>query len=176
MRSRFFSCNRSCFQIFLAFLAVVWMAVPTLGRAENSCPWMNEATASDLVGGDVVGAYLVSKGSSSVCTFTQRMGMSTRTLQISVDLAADSHDSFLSIVGAQCGASAAPLQAIGNEAVTCVIDRGKAEMGEQVLGRVRDQVFVIALSTSIKNDPVLTPTALKVKIRSAAEQVAGNLF
>ena len=45
-----------------------------------------------------------------------------------------------------------------------------------MFGRVRDQIFVITLSTSSKRDPVLTPAMLEMKIGTAAEQVAGSLF
>jgi len=45
-----------------------------------------------------------------------------------------------------------------------------------VVGRVRDQIFTITISTTLKNDPILTRDALKARIYTAAEQVAGNLF
>lgn len=152
------------------------VAGPALAHAENNCPWLNEATASDLVGGDAVGTFVAAKNKPSVCTFTQNDGKVTRTLQITVEIATDPHSSYLSTLQADCRSSSAPLKAIGNEAATCAIDRGKAVMGERVLGRVRDQVFTITLSTSIKDDPVLTPSMLKMKISLAAEQVSGNLF
>jgi hypothetical protein len=37
-------------------------------------------------------------------------------------------------------------------------------------------VFTIAISSTLKNDPILTREALKTRIYTAAEQVAGNLF
>jgi hypothetical protein len=145
--------------------------------AENNCPWMNEATASDLVGGgDAVGAFAAAQGKSAVCTFTEHDRKAMRTLQISVELAGDPHASFLSTVQQGCRSTSAPLKAIGNEAVTCTIDRHKAGMGERALGRVRDQVFVVTISTTLKDDPILTSAVLKMKIGTAAEQVAGNLF
>jgi hypothetical protein len=68
------------------------------------------------------------------------------------------------------------LRAIGNEALICAADEDKKRMGERVVGRVRDQVFTITISTSLKNDPVLTSDELRSRIYTAAEQVSGNLF
>jgi hypothetical protein len=144
-------------------------------RAANNCPWMNEATASGLVSGDAVGAFVEGHGLSSVCTFTQRAGSVTRTLQIAVEIAADPHARLLSLAQA-CGTSAAPLPAIGNEALICGIDPRRKRSGERAVGRVRDQVFTITLSSSLKNDMVLNKDELRIKIDMAAEQVAGNLF
>ena len=49
-------------------------------------------------------------------------------------------------------------------------------MGERLVGRVRDQVFTITISTTLKNDPILTRDEIKSRIYTAAEQVSGNLF
>lgn len=176
MANRFRFCSRTLSSISLMILAVAWTGAPAIARAENNCPWMNEATASDLLGGDAVGAYVTAEDKPSVCTFTQRAGNLTRTLQISVEIAADPHSSLLTTLQADCHSTPTPLSAIGNEADTCVLDRGKAVMGERAMGRVRDQVFTITISTSEKDDPVLSPATLKMKISAAAEQVAGNLF
>lgn len=75
-----------------------------------------------------------------------------------------------------CGARAETLQAIGNEAVFCASQTPGASASELALGRVRDQVFTIALTTSLKNDRQLTTDALRARLYTAAEQVAGNLF
>lgn len=152
------------------------LALPSRVHAMNNCPWMNEATASELVGGDATGAYISAKDTPAVCTFTEHFGKDTRTLTISVATVTDPHSSFLSTLQSGCGSASAPLSAIGNEAATCTIDRGKSIIGEKVLGRVRDQIFAITISTTMKNDPVLTDVLLKMKIGTAAEQVAGNLF
>lgn len=73
-------------------------------------------------------------------------------------------------------AGAAPLNAIGNEAVYCAADLRRGELGERAIGRVRDQVFTIDMNSTLKDDPILTREALKTRIYTAAEQVAGNLF
>jgi hypothetical protein len=162
-------------RIGLVAFAALLPLMPVSARAANNCPWLNETTASGLVGGAAIGEFVAGEGQPSVCTFTQHAENATRTLQISVEIAADPHARFLSLAQT-CEAAATPLPAIGNEAVVCPIDpRGKMP-GERVLGRVRDQVFTITLSTSLKNDPVLTSGVIQSKINTAAEQVSGNLF
>ncbi|KAA6460343.1 hypothetical protein DYQ86_15015 [Acidobacteria bacterium AB60] len=147
-------------------------------QAENKCPWLNEATATDLVGGgNAVGSYVAATGSKpAVCTFTEQGGKAVRTLQIAVGIAPDPHEEFLASVRRDCRGVSDPLKAIGNEAVTCGVLRREVVIGERVLGRVRDQLFSITLSTTMAHDPVLTPAILKMQISVAAEQVAGNLF
>jgi hypothetical protein len=71
---------------------------------------------------------------------------------------------------AHCSGDATHLQAIGNEAVMCAADTKAQAHGEQVIGRVRDQVFTVTITTSARND------ALEEKTRNIAEQVAGALF
>jgi hypothetical protein len=68
------------------------------------------------------------------------------------------------------------LRAIGNEALSCAADDRKGGIGERVVGRVRDQVFTITISSTLKNDPGLNRDVLRSKIYTAAEQVSGNLF
>ena len=163
----------SLLNVFTLFLLVM----PIAARAENNCPWMNEATASDLVGGGAIGTYIAEKDKSAVCTFTEHSGKAIRTLQISVEVASDPHQRFLSAAKDGCGSnSQMPLQATGNEAVICALNSHRKMVGQRALGRVRDQIFIMTLSTSIKDDPTLTPAMLKMKISTAAEQVAGNLY
>ena len=161
----------------LKVFALSLLAMPIAARAENNCPWMNEATASDLVGGDAIGMYIAEKDKPAVCTFTEQSGKAIRTLQISVEVASDPHQRFLSTAKEGCGSnSPLPLQATGNEAVICAVDSHRKIVGQRAFGRVRDQIFTITLSTSIKDDPTLTPAMLKMKIDTAAEQVSGNLY
>jgi hypothetical protein len=82
----------------------------------------------------------------------------------------------MTTVAQACGSNAEVLNAIGNEAVYCAADSRRGEIGERAVGRVRDQVFTIVLNTKAKQEPVLTRDALKARIYTAAEQVAGNLF
>jgi hypothetical protein len=150
-------------------------SLPRPARASNDCPWLNEATASGYLGGDAVGAFKgTSAGGPATCTFTQHGEQVTRTLTITVEIVSNPHERFSSIAQS-CGAASEPLHAIGNEALSCAMDN-RHGASEQAVGRVRDQVFSITIHTTAKDDPVLTRDALKSRIYSASEQVAGNLF
>ena len=76
----------------------------------------------------------------------------------------------------QCRGAAAPLRAIGNEAVMCAADTKGHTHGEHVIGRVRDQIFTVTVTTSARQDPSMPREALEEKTRNIAEQVAGALF
>jgi hypothetical protein len=67
----------------------------------------------------------------------------------------------LAVYKAQCAGPLYPLKAIGQDAVSC---------GSRVVGRVRNQAFVIEVSGPFP------PQALHEKVIAAAEQVSGNLF
>jgi len=148
----------------------------TICQAKNNCAWINEATASGLLGGDAEGAFTeASAGEPAVCTFIQKSAGATRTLRVTLELAPDGH-ARLESAALACGTDATSLKAIGNEAMMCAADDRKGGLGERVVGRVRDQIFTITISTSLKGDPLLTRETLKAKIYTAAEQVSGNLF
>ena len=58
-------------RICLLFLVASISAIPVY--AANDCPWMNEATASGLLGGTAVGMFqAATTEKAAVCTFTQR--------------------------------------------------------------------------------------------------------
>jgi hypothetical protein len=160
----------------LALIAVCLMSTPAAAHAANNCAWLNEATASGLLGGDAVGEVTdVVPGQPTICTFTQMNAAGKRILRITVEIASDPHARLAAIERA-CGVDAAPIKAIGNEALVCAADDRKAGIGERVVGRVRDQVFTITIASTVKNDPILSRVVLKTRIYTAAEQVAGNLF
>jgi hypothetical protein len=161
-------------RLVLLFLAVLGFAASCY--AKNDCPWINEATASGLLGGDAVGEFAAaSAGQPAVCAFTQTNAGFTRTLRITVEQTPDTHARLQSAAQA-CGKDAVSLQAIGNEASMCTLDNRNTGLSELVVGRVRDQLFTITFATTLKNDSVLTRAAMKDKAAAAAEQVAGNLF
>jgi hypothetical protein len=156
---------------------LILLCAPLAALAANNCPWMNEATASGLLGGDAIGAYTPSTANQpAACIFTQRGAGVTRVLRITVDLAEDDPHAHLMKSEAACGPSPAPLKGIGNEAVVCAVDDSTGRRGARVAGRVRDQVFEILITTNRKDDPILTADALRIRINTAAEQVSGNLF
>jgi len=135
-----------------------------LGAAgAETCPWMNAATASGFLGGDVTAKFTpdaAMKG-AGVCEFSRAGNFASATLRIEVSLMHAPATEFAAFL-AKCGSDAKPLKAIGNEAVTCSLPHKVS----RVTGRVRDQAFVITL----------TPEAQQGSIEKAAEIVAGNLF
>ncbi len=76
-------------------------------------------------------------------------------------------------VGDECVSHATPLKGIGNEATACAEEGKDGQRVERVVGRVRDQRFLIRVST---NDRSEAQGQIFEKARRAAEQVAGNLF
>ncbi len=141
-------------------LLAVFVVLPGLCQNEQSCLWMNAATAAGILGGavDVTLAHPVA------CEF-DRQKPPVYTLQIKVGTRIAKSN--------KCASNPTPLKAIGNEAIACTEEGKNGQRIEWVIGRVRDQDFVIRIGT---NDSSATPASLLEKARTAAEQVAGNLF
>lgn len=159
-----------------AAFAVVLVACPMAAHAANNCPWLNEATASGFLAGNATGDYLPpAAGKAAICTFTRTEAGVTRELIITVEIAANPHDRLTALEHA-CGAQSEPLQAVGNEAVQCATITRNRSHSERVIGRVRDQVFTIDITTTAKQDPVLDSHELVMRSMTAAAQVSGNLF
>jgi hypothetical protein len=118
------------------------------------CPWLNAATAGGFLGTTVTAVV-----SRDACRFTGREGAE---LQIAVQTIDPPRSSYKALAAA-CGSSSQPLKAIGNEAVVCTAEAPKS--GTRVIGRVRDRIFTIEITTSDRE-----------KARAVAEQVAGILF
>jgi hypothetical protein len=157
-------------------LGACLLALHATGQANRNCPWINQATASGLLGGEAASEVSAAAvGGPTVCTFTQQAADLKRTLRVTVGIATDPH-ARLEEVARICGTDLSPIKAIGNEAMICAADDRKGGLGEHVVGRVRDQVLTITIASSRKADPILNRDALKTKISAAAEQVAGNLF
>lgn len=155
-------------------MALVGAALPA--RAANTCPWMNEATASGLLGAEATGSFTAAAAQQPAsCVFTENSPGITRTLTITMEINQDWSGRMRDLLR-ECHDAPDAMRAIGNEAQTCVVMRPRGAHAELVVGRVRDQVFSIAIGTTVKNDPVLRPDELQNRIAVAAEQVAGNLF
>ena len=154
-----------------------WMAGMTLPAwAANNCPWMNEATASGLLGAEASGNYSDATASLPArCVFSEVGPQGIRALTITVGVDSDASGRIRELLQ-DCHDKPRAMRAIGNEALTCMVMHPHRVQTEFVAGRVRKQVFSISISSTEKNDPVLTPAMLKMKIETAAEQVAGNLF
>ena len=151
------------------------MLVHTAAYGQAKCPWMNEATARGILGGEVTMTVSVTGHGDGVCQVSRQQGSILRQLRISVSVMSDISKDFPAYL-AQCPPTSAHLAAVGNEAVTCS-DNSKAELySEQVVGRVRDHAFVVSVSASVWNDTSMTQEMRRAKANLAAEQVAGILF
>ena len=157
------------------------------------CPWINEATASGYMRGDVTmtvthtsmgadkaaAAAATATGTSEMvgdatCEFVRHDASGVAKLHVEVVTMSDFAASFPAFRG-RCGADSQAVRAIGNEAVVCSM---KAMAGSGVhcgAGRrtsACDRAFVVSISSSAGTDQAtLRETTLRV-----AEQVAGFLF
>jgi hypothetical protein len=143
--------------------------------ALTKCPWLNEATARGILGGDVTLIVKLNDRGAGVCKFTRRQGAATHELRISVDLMSDIPKQFPTHL-AQCPPKSPALPATGNEAVTCTTHTKENHYAELVVGRVRNQAFTISISSTTQDDPSMTQKECREKTNQIAEQVAGILF
>jgi hypothetical protein len=160
----------------LRLLVLCALLIPTATCTAENCPWINQATASGLLGADSTAAYTpAASGQPAVCTFTEADSRKPRTLEVRVETVPQARTQFMALAST-CTGETSPLPAIGNEAVNCAADVHKDKPAERVIGYVRDQLFIITLSSSGKQDAALSRHELQMRIATAAEQVAGNLF
>jgi hypothetical protein len=157
--------------------ALIAVCMPSVSEAKDSCPWLNEATASGALEGPVTATVThpkKDKGTDdATCEFVHQNGSATVVLRVEVETLSEAPATFAAYA-ARCGSNSAPLRAIGNEAVTCGFeDKRKNWVSEQVVGRVRNQAFTVRMSSSAKS---ADRTALREEARKMAEQVAGFLF
>ena len=156
------------------------MLMPSASHGQSKCPWINEMTAGGILGGTVTVTANISSHGDGVCEFSRREGTAVRQFRISVRIMTEPAKQFPTFL-AQCRSKATPLQAVGNEAVMCSIPGSsihgkKDQYAESVVGRVRDQAFLVSVSTSAENDPSFTTEVRREKVNLMAEQVAGILF
>jgi hypothetical protein len=158
-------------------LALFVLLAPRLAlcQANVGCPWLNVATASGVLRSSESGTMAtLSQGSRAACSFVYHDATASRELRITMEQVQDSSQAMTGYK-AHCSGKPTPLQANGNEAVTCAADT-KSQDGEQVIGLVRNQIFTVTITTSARNDPSMSRDELREKTRDIAEQVAGALF
>jgi len=144
------------------------ICLPTMNAGEQTCPWLNAATAAGLLEGPV-DAAVTTNGADATCEFARQR--STEKLRIEVVTMGASR-SELTAYKAQCVAPVTPLKSIGTDAVACGIGTKKGETAEQAAGRVRKQAFLVRISAR----EGFSREKLREKATKVAEQVAGNLF
>jgi hypothetical protein len=163
------------------FLLCLAMLMPSVCHGQSKCPWINEMTAGGILGGSVTVTANISNRGDGACEFTRQEGGVIRQLRISVDIMTEIAKQF-PIYVAICSSKTTALQAVGNEAMMCSSIRGSSIHGKReryseiVVGRVRDQAFVVSVSSSAENDPSFTAEMRREKVNLMAEQVAGILF
>lgn len=144
-------------------------------RAQAHCAWLNDATASGFLNGPVTLDLETAADDESICVFTNlKTAKDYSTLRIMVQPLKDVNNAVASHKS-RCTSAPVALRAIGNEAVSCSADVGYSR-GEQVIGRVRDRLFIVTVSSTIAQDPSATRQLLQEKARTIAEQIAGALF
>jgi hypothetical protein len=137
--------------------------------AALSCPVLSTASVAGVFGEVQASVKKAEKGMGVTCEFR------ATEHQLKVEVSElRSADKFADFAATQCqgGRDSAPVRAIGNEATACRIGTG-GNVVEKVVGRVRNQAFVLALNTTGK---VSDAGSLRTKIIGLSEQVAGNLF
>jgi hypothetical protein len=150
------------------------MLAPAACHGQAKCPWITEATARGILDGSVTVKTNLKDWGNGSCEFSRQQGSLILELRISVDVLKDVPKQF-PVYLAQC-AKSTPLTAIGNEAVTCSLQDKDNRYVEKVVGRVRDQAFVVSVSSTAPDDPAMTQEMRRAKTLLAAEQVAGILF
>lgn len=157
--------------------AVGFAAFSSACHAQTICPWLNIATASGLLGGTATANVRLIGQTSGTCLFRLQAGTQADSLSISVTTAPESQGgpSALATYESGCISTAAPLKAIGNEAIICADGTASAH-GELIIGRVRDKVFTIAFNSNAPTARGATSDELAEKAEEIAEQVAGILF
>jgi hypothetical protein len=160
--------------------AGIWIRIAVAGlsllsvtcSAQSVCPWLNAATAEGVLGGTVTAEV----NNTGVCQFRLQNGAKNDVLHISV-IEGDSPESAvkeMALRKTSCTSSETQLKAVGNEAVLCASDIGSSR-GEQTVGRVRNRIFTVAISTDIAA-PEATRDILAARAEEIAKQVAGALF
>lgn len=150
------------------------MLVSTSCHGQAKCPWINAATARGILGGDVSMTVSLMEQGGGVCEFSRSLGKMNLQLSISVYIMTDTPAQFSKYLE-QCPPKSAPVRAVGNEAVICSLSKGD-QYTERVVGRVRDQAFVVSVSSSAADDPSMTQEMRRKKANLVGEQVAGILF
>jgi hypothetical protein len=156
------------------FLALALFA-PAASHGQAKCPWLNEATAHGILGGDVTLTVKLNDQGTGVCKFSRQQGAATHELRISVDLMTDIPKQFPTHL-AQCPPKSPAFPATGNEAVLCTTHTKENHYAELVVGRVRNQAFVVSIGSTVQDDPSMTQKMRREKSNQIAEQVAGILF
>jgi hypothetical protein len=159
----------------LLLLLSLQLWVPRICQANETCPWLNEATAAGFLDGSATSTvtHPSKDKNDATCEFIiRREGGLLTTLRIEVQTMSAPAAEFASYL-AECGSNAQPVKAVGNEAVACSLDGKNGKFSESVVGRVRDRAFVVRVNATGDESRRAT---IAIRVRKIAEQVAGFLF
>jgi hypothetical protein len=163
--------------LWMWIAAVAFSLLSVSCGAQSNCPWLNAATASGVLEGSATTEVNTADGSTGVCVFRLRGEARSNSLRVSVIKANKPETAGKEMLPyeSKCTASGLPLRGVGNEAILCASDTDKSS-GELVVGRVRDNIFTVAIYAGTANDPAMTKDALADRAQEIAKQVAGILF
>jgi hypothetical protein len=157
-----------------AVLAALLLTAATL-HAEDHCPWLNAATASWLLGGEVQMRVTPPTQQGDVtCDFSSGQASAASTLQIAVHTM-DTPSQDFALFLSQCAGTRIPLRAIGTDAVQCVAANGASAGQEEIIARVRERAFILTVHRGGTAPPV-PKDGLSEDTRNIAGQVAEALF
>ncbi len=140
-----------------------------LWAASLSCPVVSSASVASVFGTTETSVAKPEKGKGVTCEFT---GAESR-LRVEVS-ELEAADKFAGFAASQCqgGGETVTLKGLGSEAIACSLGT-RGNVAEKVVGRVRNQAFVLFLHTT---DKAADSRGVRTKIMGLAELVAGNLF
>ena len=163
-------------QLWIATLLVIVASSalsPALCCAEARCLWLNAATAEGLLGGKVqMNITPPTAQGDTTCEFRSPQDATVSLIRIEVHTMEVPSKEFASYLS-RCSGTTLPLKAIGNEAVQCVLKGSSTTSEEQIIGRVRDRVFLLSIHRNMSRPP---KDGLREDTRNIAEQIAGSLF
>lgn len=146
--------------------------VPSQGS--DVCPWLNNPTASGVLGGATTLSVTKAGDDTTACSFRHQESSGKADLEITVSTTdIRQTDKNTETHTLPCRVAVVPLRAVGNWAVLCASDRENARTAK-VVGQVRDHRFTVAI-TNGKNMKT-SGDELAEKAKLIAEQVAGALF
>jgi hypothetical protein len=119
-----------------------------------------------MLGGDVTAVIKLTPPDQGSCAFSLQQGTVTYSLAVVVE----------NTPHTTCPPASPKLPGIGNEALSCRLQRSPNETAEVVTSRVRTLYFTITLTTQGTANPGIPLDKQKDIVERAAEQVAGNLF
>lgn len=138
------------------------------------CPWINVATVTALTGAPVSLDPVKKTDEGGECLFRYANGKMAYRVRV-IDVSAAEGAVSLAPYESQCASKRTRLNGIGNEAFLCSA-KPRLPYAAQVIGRVRNQVFIIDLPAGSMMEGSAKGSALRDQADAAAEQVAGNLF